>query len=369
MSQQPPPGRGWAAPGSPPERAPGPPPGYAGAPPPHPSPPGPQQPGWGAPPVGGWQGLTPEQVARMHRPGVVPLRPLTLADIYGGAVTTMRRNPEATLGMSVLVMGVVLVPSLLISLGLGELTNINPDDLAFIGLFLPALLSVFATLALSGFIMYVVSEAALGDKVGLGQTWVAVRGRIPALVAVTLLTTLALAGLGVLVLVPAGLLAAVGGEVAGILGFVLAVAVLVLLMIWVGVRLSLASAPVVLERSGPLRAIRRSWGLTGGGQFWRILGILLLSQLLASIFASVVSTPVQLLFTALTASVSDDPAVVTTGLVVIQHLVQFVTGVLVTPFTAGVTALLYLDQRIRREGLDLLMQQAALHRATARSSR
>lgn len=305
----------------------------------------------------------------MHRPGVVPLRPLTLADIYGGALTTMRRNPEATLGMSVLVMGVVLLPSLVISLGLGELTSINPDDLAVVGLFLPALLSVFATLALSGFVMYVVSEAALGDKVGLGQTWAAVRGRIPALVAVTLLTSLALVALGVLVLLPAGLLAAVVGEVAGILGLVLAFVVLVLLMVWVGVRLSLASAPVVLERCGPLRAVRRSWALTSGGQFWRILGILLLSQLLASIFASVVSTPVQLAFTALTASVSDDPTFVTTGLVVIQHLVQFVTGVLVTPFTAGVTALLYLDQRIRREGLDLLMQRAALHRATARASR
>ncbi|MCE0486428.1 glycerophosphoryl diester phosphodiesterase membrane domain-containing protein [Ornithinimicrobium sediminis] len=305
----------------------------------------------------------------MHRPGVIPLRPLTLGDIFGGALSTMRRNPEATLGMSVVVMGVVLLPSLLISLGLGALTRLSPEDISLVGIFLPSLLSIFATLALSGFIIYVVSEAALGDKVGLGQTWAAVRGRIPALVGVTLLATLALLVIAGVVLAPTLVLAAAVGEVAGVLLVVLGMVALVVLMVWVGVRLALASAPVVLERTGPLRGIGRSWSLTSGGQFWRVLGILLLSQLLASIFASVVATPVQLLFTGLTATATDDLAVMSTGLVVVQHLVQFVTSVIVTPFTAGVTALLYLDQRIRREGLDLRMQQAALQRAGTRTPR
>jgi hypothetical protein len=305
----------------------------------------------------------------MHRPGVIPLRPLTLGDIFGGALSTMRRNPEATLGMSVVVMGVVLLPSLLISLGLGALTRLSPEDISLVGIFLPSLLSIFATLALSGFIIYVVSEAALGDKVGLGQTWAAVRGRIPALVGVTLLATLALLGIAGVVLAPTLVLAAAVGEVAGVLLVVLGMVALVVLMVWVGVRLALASAPVVLERTGPLRGIGRSWSLTSGRQFWRVLGILLLSQLLASIFASVVATPVQLLLTGLTATATDDLAVMSTGLVVVQHLVQFVTSVIVTPFTAGVTALLYLDQRIRREGLDLRMQQAALQRAGTRTPR
>ena len=39
----------------------------------------------------------------------------------------------------------------------------------------------------------------------------------------------------------------------------------------------------------------------------------------------------------------------------------------VVPFTAGVTALLYLDQRIRREGLDGALVRAAQARAAART--
>lgn len=304
----------------------------------------------------------------MHRPGIIPLRPLTLSDIFGGALSTMRRNPEATLGMAVLVLGAVLAPSLLVSLGLQSLTALAPEDISVIGLLLPTLVSALATLVLSGFIIFVVSEAALGDRVGLGHTWRQVRGRLPALVGVTLLTGLVVTVVGLLPLLGVVLGAVIGGGV-GITIVVLSVLAMIALFVWLGVRLMLSSAPVVLERVGPVRGMRRSWALTKGGQFWRLLGIYLLAAIVAQIFASAVSVPLQLVLVGGIGTMSDDPSLLVTVTVLVQHLAQFLTGVIVTPFTAGVTALLYLDQRIRREGLDLAMQQAAQQRTASRTTR
>ncbi len=371
MSETPPDG-GWTAPGRPAD-SPRPGGGYVEQPggplPPPGSSVGPPPPGWGVEPSPpGWQQLSPEQVARMHRPGIIPLAPLTLSDVFGGALTTMRRNPEATLGMAVLVLGVVLVPSLLLSLGLQTLTALTPEDVQVIGLLLPSLLSGLASLALSGFVIYVVSEAALGDKVGLAQTWRQVRGRLLALIGVTLLTAILvlLAALPALLLVGVG--AAVGGFGGGAIAVVGFVAMLALL-IWVGVRLMLSPAPVVLERAGPIDGIRRSWALTRGSQWWRIFGIYLLAAIVTQISAAAVSAPLQFLILAVVDTASPDPAILTTMLVLVQHLSQFVIGAIVTPFTAGVLALLYLDQRIRREGLDLSMQRAAQQRAAERGQR
>lgn len=304
----------------------------------------------------------------MHRPGIIPLAPLNLSDVFGGALTTMRRNPEATLGMAVIVLGVVLVPSLLLSLGVQQVSTLSYDDVAIVGLLLPTFLSALAGLALSGFVIFVVSEAALGEKVGLGQTWRQVRGRLLPLVGVTLLTFFVV----LLAMVPAALLAVLGAGVGGFAGgtiIVLGVVAAFLLAIWVGIRLMLSPAPVVLERAGPIRGIRRSWALTGGSQWWRIFGIYLLATLLAQIFAGIVSIPLQGILLALVTSAAPGTSVVLAATVFVQHLSQFLTGVLVTPFTAGVIALLYLDQRIRREGLDLGMQRAAAQRAAERGRR
>lgn len=312
-----------------------------------------------------WQQVAPEHVARMYQPGVIPLRPLKLGDIFGGAINTIRRNPEATIGLSVIVLGAFLLPSLLISLGLQNLVLGN-DDVAFaIGLILPTLTSSFATLILSGLILYVVSEAALGDKVGLGQTWKAVRGRILALIGVSFLTGIIIAtvfGGGIVVLI----VSIAAGEPAVVVIGVLVVIASIVAALWLAVRLLLTSAPVVLEGAGPIQAIRRSWRLSAGSQFWRLLGIWLLAQIIAAIMSGVVSTPLQTASLLAVETLTQDESLLLTFTVFSQHLTQFLVGLLVTPFTAGVTALLYLDQRIRREGLDITMQQAASARTAAR---
>ncbi len=313
-----------------------------------------------------WHQVAPEQVARMYQPGIIPLRPLSLGDIFGGAISTIRRNPEATIGMAAAVLGIALFPSLALAVGLQFIPVIGPDGASFIGYLITIIVSYFATLALSGFIMYVVSEAALGDKVSLGQTWRAVRSRLPALIGVTLLTALILLALLTVGFVVFAIGLGIGDTITITLGVIVLIAI-GLVTIWVGVRLVLAPAPVVLEKAGPIGAIKRSWALSSGRQFWRIFGIVLLAQILGALVGGAISTPVQLVIALVSARMIENESYLLLILVFGQNLSQFVVGLIVTPFTSAVTALLYVDQRIRREALDITMQQTASARAGERA--
>src|SRR5690606_32377454 len=145
--------------------------------------------------------------------------------------------------------------------------------------------SLLASYALTGMIVHVVGEAVLGDRAGLGATWRAVRGRLPALIgAMLLMGVLVLVGTAVLVLAVVLLVMAVAqaGGGAAVLGVVLVILVILgalVLAVWVSGRLTLAPAAVVLERLGPWRAIVRAWSLTRGRQGWRVVGISLLAGL------------------------------------------------------------------------------------------
>ena len=340
----------------------------------------PQTTGWGTTPGYGrgpvpapsdWHQLPPEQLARLHQPGVVPLRPLVMGDIFSGALQTMRRNPGATIGMGLVVQAVMLLPSLALSLLLVRLAASLPlTDLSVLTGLLSALFSTLSSVALTGMIMHVVGEAVLGDRAGLDETWRATRGRILPLLGnvllLTLLTTVLAVG-GVLALVLL-VMAAVAADLTwvGVLLAVLGGLALLVLLLWAGARLSLAPAAVVLERMGPVRSFGRAWSLTRGGQGWRVTGITLLAGFVTSLFASLVQLPLVFAAALLLSptGLAEDP--VSPLMLGVDHLSQLVVGALTIPFTAGVTALLYLDQRMRREGLDVTLVRAAQERAAAR---
>ncbi|WP_298890487.1 hypothetical protein [uncultured Serinicoccus sp.] len=366
----PPPGdTGRGEPSSPPPPIPQAPPGQSvGGAPQWQQPPGGHPPRQDAAGPARWQQLPPEQLTRLHQPGVVPLRPLTLGDMFGGSLQTMRRNPEATIGMGLVVLSVVLVPSLLLTLlATRSVSSVDQLGAELILLLVGGLLSSLASIALTGMIVHVVGEAVLGDRASLASTWATVRGRLLALVGtVLLLGVLFTAALVALVAAVVGLVVGLGESGLAILLVVLVSVAFVVGLVWAGCRLSLAPAPVVLERVGPWRGIARAWALTRGAQAWRVVGITLLAGIVTGILAAIVQLPVVALVSALVG-----PEVVTSPLspvtVLTDHALQLVVGALTIPFTAGVTALLYLDQRIRREGLDVSLVAAAQERAATRS--
>ena len=399
MSEVPPPDDAWRAPDTtkpsessgtplpPPvslsKVAPGPPPPPTQPPGPPPGPPpGQAAGGWGAPPPAyntgyGIPGAAPWQPP--PKPGVVPLHPLGLGELLDGAVQTMRQNPRVMLGLSAAVMAVVGVlstgfmvvglPRLMSAvdspegeIGAGDISNLVSGG--FTGFVVPVVLQVLATIVLSGMLTVAVSEAVLGRRPSAGQVWAKARPRVLALIGLSLLTGL-LVTLAVAVFVlPGAVLLTVSGAAGGI-ALLFGVPAAIWLAVWASIRLAFAAPALLLEDLGVVASMRRSWRLVHGS-WWRMLGVLLLTSVIASVANGLLQAPFSIIGGVLAAVATPESAATAadiTPMLVISTVVGNIGAVIAStvsaPFVAAVTALLYIDLRIRREGLDVALARAA----------
>ena len=132
--------------------------------------------------------------------------------------------------------------------------------------------------------------------------------------------------------------------------------------LWLYVRFSLAPCALVLERTGIGASLRRSAVLVRR-DWWRVFGILLLTVVIGTFVSQVVQLP----FSALgaggfSAMFDPDTDVLGARSLVVSAIGGGLAATLVAPFTAGVRALLYVDRRIRAEGLDVSLSAAAASR-------
>jgi hypothetical protein len=271
--------------------------------------------------------------------GGVPLRPLGVGDILDGTFSTIRRNPRATVGLALLL--VLVQQALVISIQLatgGVPTAVGTDlivSLQLVGGFggiLGSLLSALVGAVLTGMLVVVVSEDVLGRRVTAGEVWRRVRPRIVALV--------------------------VAGAIAGVLPYVGLIFFLVPgAILWAA--WALTTPALVLEGLGPIQALRRSWRLAWPS-LMRVWAIRALSVLLAVLIEYVVAVPFAAVGGILTVvlGTGEGDALPVTALVPVI-VGEVVAGTLTAPFLAGVLALLYLDRRMRAEGLDLVVQRQA----------
>lgn len=327
---------------------PGPPPGYAA---------------WQSGPV--WGDPRPPET----KPGVVPLRPLGLGELLDGALAVVRGYPRPALGASAVIALVTTVVNTVATLslfrglaGLSSETLEGPDALSALGdvaanaaggLTLAVVVTLVASLVLTGCIAALCGRAVLGQPMTVAQMWGEVRPRLGALLAAGVVAT----ALPVLVLVAgtgvAALLSITGGLPGGLVGFLLLFPLSVALAVWLYVRFSLATAVVVLERAGLRTALHRSTLLVRGS-WWRIFGVLLLTIVIASFVGQILQLPFSFIggnpFTA---------EVPGTATLVAQQIGAGLAAVVVGPFSAGVSALLYIDRRMRAEGLDVALTAAA----------
>jgi hypothetical protein len=299
----------------------------------------------------------------------VPLRPLALGELLDGAITIIRRYPKPTLGIAAVIAAVGTLLNVLVILA-GDFSSVVDDVKApatedpFEGtsfgvggwVQLPVLLlGMLLGLVLTGALISVVGKAVLGRPADLASTWSEIRGRLGALVGLALLTGLLAFGSVTLGILLAVVLYAVAGDASLLLG-VPAVLAGVAGGAYLYVRLSLAPAVLVLEKAGIRQAMRRS-GVLAAGSWWRLFGIQLLTQVIANILGSILAAPFSII--AVIGIFSSDSG---TGFVLFAVLTQVGAGlasIVVTPFEAGVRALLYVDRRMRAEGLDLTLQAAA----------
>lgn len=369
---------GWSAPGSVPDAGYAAPPGSAAPPPP--ASPGHAQPGWGPPgytytPQQPGPGAAPTQphwtaVLSAHKPGIVPLRPLGLGDILEGSFAALRRNPRTMFGLSfvvslVVVLGLAAIGAIgylaVLNLGTGGMSDALVTGTALGGLSLLYLVTAITGVALTGMLSYPVGEAVLGRTPGLGETWRRTRRMVPRLTGlclVLLVPSVVVFG-GIIALVAVAFSNDATG--AGLL-LLLALAAAAVLYVFVAIRLVLATPALVLEELGVVAALRRSWGLTAG-RFWRTFGVLLVAGLLVAVVQQVLSVAFQVLggiLGAVFVSPSDDDGALFALVILAVSLLGVALSALVTqPFSAAVSALLYTDERIRKEGFDLALSRAA----------
>ncbi|HMG28666.1 MAG TPA: hypothetical protein VK585_00920 [Jiangellaceae bacterium] len=368
-----PPEPGWTVPGQPPEQEQPP----AGATPPPSGSGWVQQPPPVAPGATGWGWAPPPTV----KPGVIPLRPLGVGEILDGAVTTIRRNPGPMLGLS----AIVAVLTQLLGLGVGYLllrdltaldslgANASPGQVfeAVAGLLGASVIVVVvtwvATVLLTGILTVVVSRAVLGERQTAGAAWQAARRRLPRLLLLTIVYSLIWLAPFLLVTAFAVALgvAGAGGDATAAVAALL-VLVTAPLAIWLYVRYALSGPALMLESTSPgpgepsrpvgvTGALRRSAELVRGS-WWRVFGILLLVLLIAVIISQVISVPFSLPLFVVGDQPSDSEFLLT---LVISALGGIVASTITAPFTAAATVLLYVDRRIRREGLDIELARAA----------
>ncbi|WP_370464846.1 hypothetical protein [Mycolicibacterium sp. P1-18] len=365
-----PPSPGYQPPSPPPPPGYYPPPGYQGYPP---------QSGYYPPP--GYQGYPPPGYPPMGpppalKPGIIPLRPLGMSDVFNASVSYIRANPKATLGLTTAVIVVAQVVALLLQIGplaasgllspsafgggVGQSDPTEISDSSIVGLLLSsaagAITTALAGIVLSGLLTVVIGRAIFGAKIGVGEAWRRARGRLLPLLGITALEAV---GATILIAVVVGVVVAVaetaGGAAAFVVGGLLGLA-LAAALAYLYTMLSFAPTLIVLERIGVMASITRSFSLVRG-DFWRVFGIRLLAMVITSVISGAVTVPFSLVGQVMLV-VGESTTIVVIAVVLIS--VGGAIGQIITaPFSAGVVVLLYADRRIRAEAFDLVLRTGA----------
>lgn len=308
-----------------------------------------------------------------------PLRPWLPADLLDNAARTISENKTLMLGLPVIAaIGLSALQAALTELalpgGLGRLLDDGPvgggGSMTIVYLVQLVLFTVVSSL-LSGVIALAAVRSQLGEPTPARELLRMVRPSLPALAGVGVLQSLTF---GALI---AGWLLAVfgtasGGALTAGLALLLMLGGFVVAVIF-GVRFVLAGTVVLLEghkapesrlyipgRVGVFGALRRSWRIVRG-RFWRVVGVLLFGGLVLWIVSYALQLGITLLVVTLvgwteTGGDSADVVAVATGIAAGAGTVLVMIASLA--FMSALQALLYLDLRVRREGLDLWLRPA-----------
>lgn len=256
------------------------------------------------------------------------LRPLGVGELLDAALKIYRsRAKTLLLAVAVPVLPVVVFSTLVsasagdlqVDPATGELTADGGDlVLSMVGL----VASTFAIIVATSVATAACYRSISGSYVGDDPTWKeSIRfgfSRLWSVLGLTLLTALAT-----------------------LLGLV----VCLVGALWPMAVFAVAMPAMLVEDLPAARSMGRSRALVKGSG-WRVLGIVLLGTIIASVFQGMVSAPmVAVMFTDVSASVE----------VVVNGVFTMIATVLVTPFTAALTMALYVDLRVRKEGFDLYL--------------
>lgn len=314
------------------------------------------------------------------RRGVVPLHPMNFGMILSKSFAMLRHNPRVLFGFAVVVqLLIVLASAALVAFTLYatvsrlETLPVTSPEYATVAAgavawnvvagFVAGLISTVFIAIVQGLIAADVSFAALGLRARLPQLWARIKPVVWRLI-----------GYAVLVIVVVFAVVALvfgGGTVLSISMFArgnntgsLVIVFLVLaglasipLIIWISTKLMLTPATIVLEGATIRQALVRSWRLIRG-RFWPAFGVMFLISMIMGFIAQVVVVPFALVSglagTVLAPTGSPDVQALSTMIIalLIPQVLAIVIQAITTVVQSSASTLVYLDCRMRYEGLD-----------------
>lgn len=297
------------------------------------------------------------------RPGVIPLRPLTLGEIFDGGFQVMRRQPIPVFGSAGVVAAMAGLLTILTQVALfravGPAGTMTTAGLWAFGLTAVAtvLLLLVMQALVTGVLVLPTARAATGHSSTFAGVWTEAARRILPLVGWPALQAVVATIAGAVLLGPA-LVLGIAVDPAFLALFLLTIPALIALSAWAVARFSFVPSVIMLEEVGLFPAIVRSYRLTKG-VFWRVVGILLLTSIIAGAVSAVVQAPFSAIGGFLTGFAHAGTGEVPLTSLTMGAIGQVVGTMISIPFVACVTTLLYVDIRMRREGLHIELARAA----------
>ena len=313
------------------------------------------------------------------KPGIIPLRPLTIGDLFSGAFEAIRSNPKVLFGFTIVIMlfvSLIASVSILVSgLGYESVTSAANDPqalqqsttelantllLQIVSTMVQWLSTFTGTSILTGLLAATVSQMTVGRNLTLSEAWAMTRKRLGSLIGSFALTALITATPIVLWIVAVFVSLAVVADghrdlwwLSGLAFF--AIIPISILMYFFQIKLLFAPMCAVLEEIGPVASLKRSCSLVKG-EFWPTLGRYLLLNLIIGFIGGFVGFVIGLIGGLVTLAVTSDPSS-PIGLAISMFFVMLGSGLLL-PFSASFETLMYTDLRIRKENFAAVLAQA-----------
>lgn len=320
----------------------------------------------------------------VYKPGIIPLRPLSIGDIYQGAFAAIKTNARTMFGFTAALLGVVLVISIGINYAIINLVlpNYLSPSSPYAAVFTSlsgsfsqlggSLLQVLATVLLSGLIVVAVSRSVLGRVASSKEVWERTKSKFLPLIGLNIITSI-ISGLMMIIgiVVFFVLLASVASTAktdreflqdlgVSLVGLLILIVISALVSSYLSIKFSVASPAMVLENLGVFAAIGRSWSLTRGN-FWRLFGINILTAIITSMVAGIfggIAGALGAIFVVVGSSSPEDVLASLNTTYILTMVMSTIAQLLILPFTSSVNALLYIDLRMRKEGLDVELRNA-----------
>ena len=292
------------------------------------------------------------------------LRPLGVGDVLDRTFTVYRSKPLVFIGLSAIwyLLLVLVFVVLAVAIFAGALaafarqaTTPSPEQIAgaavgIIGFVLVAIVvAIIAISAQSASLVYAASRRYLAKDVAIGESFRAGLSASGRLFIAGVLVFLAIVGVWAVLLI----VAAITNQG---LAFFLAILAAIVATAYLGCSWLVAPIIVVVEKMGPVAALGRAWGLSGGNR-WRIFFI----QVLLLILNLVLSVLIGALFGGLVAAGAQGGTPGQLGVTsIVQSVVNFASTIIWAPVEWIAFTVLYYDLRVRKEAFDLQLAAEAL---------